>query len=359
MTPRRFLVFVLTAGLALPALTRAQDVQRVLRILETEPGSDEESKPKEAKGDETSAAVMHSALTPIFHLRDKGKVAGRPKIMELAVNTRYGKLLVPVDDLKKVRFGVRVDPTEKERIETLIQSLASEDFDEREKANEALGKSGLAALPLLRQALSIDNDDLKSRLPVLIAVLEAEAEKASGTDSLPSLKEGDDEIVTGRMTIRGSVLLDGFDIETRYGVLSVSVADLVGVDFEPAGDLNRKIEVSPNHQPPQNWLDTRVEVEKGQSLHLEASGQTNVAEWSVTSGPTGTKRYSGNTFGNFPMLALIGRIGKNGKPFLVGASHKSKVKSPGRLYLSVVPFQYNPGGVAGKYEVKVKIGAGG
>ena len=57
------------------------------------------------------------------------------------------------------------------------------------------------------------------------------------------------------------------------------------------------------------------------------------------------------------MLSLIGKVGKKGNPFLVGTGYKGKAKSSGRLYLAIVPFRYNPGGVSGKYEVKIKVSA--
>ena len=83
-----------------------------------------------------------------------------------------------------------------------------------------------------------------------------------------------------------------------------------------------------------------------------------VSNYSVSCGPAGTTQYSGNSFGGFPMLSLIAKVGKNGKPFVVGSKHQSKVGRAGNLYLAIVPFTFYPQGMQGSYTVRVRVGAG-
>ena len=163
--------------------------------------------------------------------------------------------------------------------------------------------------------------------------------------------------MTDHMTVKGVILAESFAIESKYGTLQINVADLASVRFKPTGATARKVDVTPDFQPPGKWLDTRLDVEKRQQISVQASGTTQASNWNVTSGPNGSNRYSGNTFNKFPTLTLIGKIGKNGKPFKVGAKYKAKAGAKGRLYLSIVAFMYSPASTTGKYTAKIKLGA--
>ena len=89
-------------------------------------------------------------------------------------------------------------------------------------------------------------------------------------------------------------------------------------------------------------------------MKIAASGNISVRNYGIVSGPAGNTDWSGHaTFGNFPMLSLVAKVGKKGKPFLVGANFSGRVKGQGRLYLGVVPFSPYPTGAAGSYQVKV------
>jgi hypothetical protein len=103
---------------------------------------------------------------------------------------------------------------------------------------------------------------------------------------------------------------------------------------------------------PASWVKTKVGVSQGRKILVKASGQLTVSGYNVTAGPAGTSQYSGNTFENFPMLALVGKIGKNGKAFLVGKEWTEVAKRAGSLYLGVVPFRRNRA-AAGAFQVQV------
>ena len=133
------------------------------------------------------------------------------------------------------------------------------------------------------------------------------------------------------------------------------IADLQAVTFQSVGAVSKKLQIQASYQPPGNWLDTKMNLEKGQRLRIEASGTMHVSNYGVSSGPGGTRYGGGNSYKKFPQLALIGKVGKNGKEFLIGKKYKSKAPKAGKLRLSVVPFRYHPSGAAGKYDVKVRL----
>lgn len=298
---------------------------------------------------------------PTFYLLDGSKIAGQPLLKELAVETAYGTLLVPVDHLVSIRMARRIPAQQREEILALIARLGHEDFDTRDSASAALEAMGAPALELLRKAMRSPDEETRSRAEVLVAAITKAGTPSNGSepgetseDSRIQLARGtDDEIVTMKMTLRGMIQQDSFRVQSRYGALRVAAADVAGIQFRSLGPSALKVTVASNQQPPGNWLDTKLDLEKGQTLRVKASGQISVRNYNVLAGPAGNTDWGGNTFGNFPMLSLVGKVGKKGQPFLVGEEHQGKPKGAGRLYLAIVPFSPYPGGASGSYQAQI------
>lgn len=346
----------LVVALAPLALLPAQNAQKLVRAVGVglPPPAPEEDEARERT--EPDGEIKPSEPSPpVFFLRDGGKVAGAPRLEALDVRTRYGVLRIPLAELVQVRFAQRIDASLKKQVQELIARLGDEDFDAREDAMEALRRIGAHALPFIRLAAESDNEEIKSRSGILAGELEALKESQAGAGDAPSGVEGiDDQVQTTRMTIKGQVLAEDFVIQSRYGSLRVSVGDLKAVSFRQSGPTSAKFDVLPKNQPPGSWMDTKFDLEAGQRFRLEASGIINVTNYSVSCGPAGTREWGGQSWNNFAQLALVGRIGKNGKPFLVGDEYRGKADKAGRLYLAIVAFSYNPAGAVGKYTVKLR-----
>ncbi|MBE9580278.1 MAG: hypothetical protein IMF18_01505 [Proteobacteria bacterium] len=93
------------------------------------------------------------------------------------------------------------------------------------------------------------------------------------------------------------------------------------------------------------WTDSGIDVCKGQAISVHATGDVYVNK-KIQSGPSGiddtrvkplTKLVlrTYNVTSKAKHGALIAKIGKNGKPFPVGAQHEVKADSKGRLYLGL------------------------
>src|SRR2546422_5971257 len=225
---------------------------------------------------------------PIFYLHDLSKIAGYPKLEALQVDTQYGPLSIPKDQLVRIRFARRLAADLQAKIQELIDELGDADFDKREAATQALKEVGPSALELLQKATKSTNEEIKNRSEILVGQLSKPAEgKASEDENLVQLAGSDDEIVTTRMTIKGRIPQDEFIIESRYGELRVRTSDLTGISFRPTGPSSLKADVTTQHQPQSNWLDTKFDLVKGQKLKLEASGQVTVRNYGISSGPEG------------------------------------------------------------------------
>jgi hypothetical protein len=99
-----------------------------------------------------------------------------------------------------------------------------------------------------------------------------------------------------------------------------------------------------------------MDVGKNKLLTIKSSGETSIGSWNLAADPDGTNRYS--TFKSnqgFPMLSLVGKIGKSGKPFKAGKKYRLRSRVAGRLYLAIQPFDYEPAGVDGQYRSVITI----
>ncbi len=334
----RFLFFSgLFALLALAATVKLHAQQK--------PGA----KPSPAAGSEKESQ-------PIFFLRDGSRIAGQPGFNALQVKTRYGILTVPSGDLIRLRLAPRGGNENKEQIELQIQHLRGEDFDEREAAMDALRKLGEPALPYLVKIARSEDEELRNRITLLLGEIKSRVKETNKHGSeFPALVAGSDEIISSRFKIRGAIQAENFSIKSRYGTLNIKVSDIMGVDFRFAGITDTTVQIAGRQVVPTNWSNTNLFITRGINLKIRASGTLFVSNYNLNSGPEGTTRYSGNSYKNFPLLSLVGKIGKNGAPFFVGANYKGKAPGGGKLYLGVVPFRNNYT-ATGTYRVKISSG---
>ena len=304
----------------------------------------------------STTAGSEKESQPIFFLRDGSRIAGQPGFNSLQVKTRYGILTVPSKDLIRLRLAPRRGDENKEEIELQVQRLRGEDFDEREAAMDALRKLGEPTLPYLVKLARSDDDELRNRVTLLLGEIKSRTKENNKHGSeFPALVAGSDEIVSSRFKIRGTVQAENFSIKSRYGTLEIKVSDIMGVDFRFAGITDTTVQIAGRQVVPSNWSNTNLFVSRGISLKIRASGNLFVSNYNLNSGPEGTTRYSGNSYKNLPQLSLVGKIGKNGAPFFVGANYKAKAPGAGKLYLGIVPFRNNYA-ASGTYRVKISSG---
>jgi len=339
----------------------AQDKARRAKVADILTGSETTKTPKTSDSTRPpDAPIPKIGSPPIFFLRDNSKIAGVPKEEALEVQTQYGKLTIPRAQLVRIRFARRLPPGLLERIHSLITDLGDEDYDKRERATDELRAIGPEILGPLKRSANSKNEEVKNRAEILLDEMDVEVKekKSQVEDSLPQLSGTEDEIITERMTIIGTVPRPEFFIESPYGELRVATSDLSGILFRSVLPTSKKVSVSSNHKPPGNWFHTKFELKKGQKLKIEATGQVSVRNYGIVSGPQGNRQWGGSSFSGFPMLALVGKIGKKGKPFLIGSSYSGKTRRAGKLYVGITTFTHYPDGASGSYQLKIHASGG-
>jgi hypothetical protein len=102
------------------------------------------------------------------------------------------------------------------------------------------------------------------------------------------------------------------------------------------------------------WLDTEIDVESGAKLCISADGQVDL--WPQGPGQYMTTPAGFTTTGKggqHKAGLLLGRIGQNGKVFVVGDQCDDTPAEQGRLYLHIVPSPWNNAS-SGTYRVQIR-----
>lgn len=289
-----------------------------------------------------------------FRLADGSTVAGKVALKELVVKTAYGRLVVPLADLMRVRIGRAGDKEAQTRIAALIARLGAGNFEDRQKAYDELLRTGALALEALRRAVKSEDAEIRSRAEKLVEEIEKQdalPPLGQDEDDLPLLGEND-EVVTRLFTAAGKVELEKFELTTRYGGLTVPVDQVVRASFNapPERALVFKLE---GGQTCQNPLGTRLRVMAGEQLVIAASGSINFQNWNQAVGPEGNRQYFGNN-NNATGMALLYRLGASGQWVEVGKDKTVKAAAAGELQFCA-NYNGNPGQTNGEWAIKVTV----
>lgn len=112
-------------------------------------------------------------------------------------------------------------------------------------------------------------------------------------------------------------------------------------------------------QPGAGWIDTNIDLNAGDSLHISATGQLQYSNAQQANTPAGLPRGFADLIRNLPVNsagrgALVGRIGsiEAARPFLIGEQMNSQAPVTGRLFLSINQTSFDQ--ATGSYHVTVE-----
>jgi len=271
------------------------------------------------------------------------------------ITTRYGKLSVPVSDIRRIEFGFRYPEGVQAKIEAAIGKLSSDESKVRDAATqELLGFRELAYPSLKRVAVGTDTELARRARDV-----SRKLEDKVGADKL---KIRDlDTIHAAEFIVSGKIEAPTLSGRTTYfGEVTVQVAEVRMIRFlaGPGSEVEVVVEAAKYAATTQDqWLDTEVDVAEGATLEIVAAGQVDL--WpqggNYKTGPDGQPRQGTSPDGN-PSGMLLGRIGERGKVFQIGSKYLASPGEAGRLYLRIACSPWN-NPLAGGYGVKINPNA--
>jgi hypothetical protein len=285
----------------------------------------------------------------------------------IEVATRYGKLTVPVGDIRRMELGLRVPAATAKRIDAAIALLGSPEFKQREAASAELLALRELAYPALQQAAKSTDAEVARRAKEAVKTL---------VETVPAEKLNlprQDTVVTRDFTIVGQVETPSLKVRSPYfGATTVKLADVRSLRL-PGNEQEMKLVVDAARYGGQQetWLETGVEARVGAALQITATGTVDLqpvpgAAGTSVVGPDGAGGARMARGGGFPAGGgrgfaragggvLMGRIGENGKVFVVGSHFEGTATDDGKLYLRITPSPYNIDS-SGTYDVRVNIG---
>lgn len=356
----------------LPIQVPAQQKQAVKGALKEVPkAATDEKDPADKNADEPKADQppprVETPAAPIdpelikLNLMDGSMISGKLAIKEIAVETQYGSLNVPISSIRSFTPGLASHPTLAKQVNGWIADLGSANFNDREKAQKGLSKLG----PAIRVELeNFQNDgDTERRNRVLSLLNEfQELEEADGpaSGSDPWSVQQRDVIETVDFTIVGKIVPQSFNVASQYGNLTIQLADIRRAHRDTAKkeDFRQTITITASHFAHKNPLTTTIRVERGDQVLITADGTLQMQPWGngASSTPEGNPNYGWYMGNQIAIGALVGRVGGNEQFVKVGTKHNMTVEKPGVLQFAIaMQNDYNESQFPGKYTLKIRI----
>jgi hypothetical protein len=266
------------------------------------------------------------------------------------VQTKYGKLKVPVKDIRRIEFGLHLPEGVGTQIQNAIQLMGSNVYKQREGAARDLVDLGHLAYPAVQKAAT--SSDLEV------------AQRAAGVLKQISLKvapenlrlASEDTIQTVEFPIIGRIVSPTIKAySVHFGELSLKLSDLRTMSLRGGqDDVEQIVDAAKHGSQLDQWLDTGVTVAPNLKFSIRAEGQVDL--WPQGPGQylAGPKGYTtAGKGGVFMAGTLVGRIGESGKAFIVGEQYEGTPVQEGKLYLHVVPSPWNNAS-SGTYRVRIR-----
>ncbi len=281
----------------------------------------------------------------------------------LEISTLYGKLAVPVKDIRGIEFGLHFPPGVEEKIDGAIKALSSNDYRIRETASKTLQELAPYSFPAILNASRTKDLESASRAKDIVTKLRA---KHPAKD-LKSMVE--DKVVTNTFTIVGRILTTQIKAKSDYfGIQEPKLADMR--TLRAMGGASPDVEVGVDASKYANagqWMDTNYLVDGRSIIVITARGMIDV--WpqqggNFMSGPNGFNatrngmafigggKRVGGVNQNQHCGMLLGKIGESGEIFTIGERYDGSPETEGNLFLHIGPSQWNVQSV-GTYEVKI------
>ncbi|MCK6458883.1 MAG: hypothetical protein L6Q95_03200 [Planctomycetes bacterium] len=276
-----------------------------------------------AQDDEAPPAPPSEPPPHAVELRSGTVLVGRIEPPSWKVATAFGELTVPVVEIRRVRFGRRAQPERLAKVEEAVQRLAAAEPERRNHARAAIVQEGTFAVPSLRAAAKTHDDPEVKRIA-------AEILKELDPDDEVVMPD-DDQVDTARFSVLGQIQLEAFKVNVgELGPLVVKRGDVEGIR-SAAPDSSRKITVAGTNCWPNGWLDTKIKVEKGERLKIQATGTIFFPNWGQAFTPDGNQNMG--AMNGMMVGTLAARVGPKGTIFRIGSSFNGAMPAAGTLQL--------------------------
>jgi hypothetical protein len=268
----------------------------------------------------------------------------------LEVMTKYGKLTVPIHDIRRIDFGLHLPEGVGPQIKAAIKQMGSNVYKHRDGAVKDLVDLGALAFPAVQQAAHSGDLEVSQRAASVLKQISARVPAESLRLKM------DDTIQTAEFPIVGRIVSPTIKAySVHFGELNLKLSDLRSLSLRGGKDnLELAIDAAKYGSQNDEWLDTGVLVGPNQRVTVRADGQVDL--WPAGPGQylTSPKGYTTAGKGGVHMAGtLLGRVGDKGKAFVIGERFEGVPSQEGKMYLQIVPSPWNNAS-SGSYRVRVR-----
>jgi hypothetical protein len=265
------------------------------------------------------------------------------------VMTKYGKLTIPTDDIRRIDMGLHIPEGMELQIEKCIHNLASSTFKQREDASKELLQVGHWAYTALQKASASPELEVAKRAQSLLTRI---SEKTP-PDVLKI--RADDVVQTRDFPVVGRIASPTIKAHSPlFGEQLLKLCDLRSIHLRgQRGETEITLDSAKYGSSLDQWYDTGISID-GQ-LRLAITSEGSVDLWPQTPGQYVAQPRGYNTPGKggaFLAGALVAKVGDNGRTFLLGERYEANAADEGKLYLQIIPSPWNNAS-AGIYRVRV------
>ncbi|MCB0401787.1 MAG: hypothetical protein KDD41_06870 [Flavobacteriales bacterium] len=301
-------------------------------------------------------------------LKDGNVVTGTTKITNVSLQTDYGKLEIPIQNVTSIELGIHSDPSLKGKLESLVKQLNTSNEEMRQSAYKSIVEQSASAIPVLED-ISYSTNYLESEFTDF-TLSNAIAELKATHNISNDYKTKDVVFIDYEYNMGGKYTFTSVELKTEYGTLTIprdkiEKIDVMYYDASDAGMKTFKLfankHISGNNDG--GWLKTGIMVKNGQSVDIISSGEVTLASLSGNKyKPDGSyKNSTSNDFtpnssdSTYPVYGnTVFKVGDTGTAIKAGANYKGKITGTGMLYISIYETVYNASN-AGFYVVKLKV----
>jgi hypothetical protein len=296
-------------------------------------------------------------------LMDGSVISGTLTIKQITVETRFGTLQVPIENIKSFTPGLASHPQLRDEIRQLIEQLGAAEAPLRDKAERSLIAKGTSIRKQVEAAANDPDPERKLRIDRILDEFDQVQEDADFVEPVGGVKQliEDDTIVTTHFTIVGRISPRSFTVNSPYGPLNVNISaiDRAKRILEvPKQDIRKTVTVSGTHVVPIRFKSTGIRLTRGQKVVIKADGKITLTPWGTNaiSTPDGSPNHGWHVQNVIPNGSLVARVGKTGPVFKVGSTHTFEAEQSGLLELGIGTHPSHTGqNYPGQYEVKIKV----
>jgi hypothetical protein len=207
----------------------------------------------------------------VAHFADGSTLKLTLKEEKLELTTAYGKLTIPVADVRRIELGTRVADDVARKVAAAVADLASDNFQTREAASALLQKLAEKAYPaLLESAQKTTDVEAKKRVEAALEKI-----RAAVPAELLEVRKADvvytaDSKFTGRL--EGEALKA---TTAQFGDVKMKLADVRSIRSLAAGEPEQE---AANALPDPGTL-VNLQGEIGKVFRFRVTGNVNGAVW--------------------------------------------------------------------------------